>query len=75
MEFKYFDCMLAYQGRYMMRGCRLRDYVVYIGNQTCTISDLRDNQLSCRPPKVEPTSTLNDTIYCGQYLSILVSQV
>jgi len=59
----------------MMRGCRLRDYVVYIGNQICTISDLQDNQLSCRPPKVEPLVTMNDTIYCGQYLSIVVSQV
>src|SRR6218665_3367624 len=56
----------------MMRGSRLVDYVVHIGKQICTNNDLQDNQLSCRPPKVKPSSTVNDTIYCDQYLSISV---
>ena len=57
-----------------MRGSRLVDYVVHIGKQICTNSDLQDNQLSCRPPKVKPSSTVNDTIHCGQYLSVTVRQ-
>ena len=58
----------------MMRGSRLVDYVVHIGNEICTNSDLQDNQLGCRPPKVKPSSTVNDTTHCGQYLSVTVRQ-
>jgi hypothetical protein len=61
------------KGRFMLRGCRMRDYVVQIGNQICTNSDLQDNQLSCRPPKVEPSSTVNDMTHCNPHLSITVT--
>jgi len=59
----------------MLRGCLLRDYAVYIGNQICTISNLQGIQLSCRPPKVEPSPAVNDTINCNQHLSITVCYV
>ena len=59
------------QGEHMMLGCQLVDYLVEIGASVCTNADLTDNQLDCRPVKVEPRRG-NDS-FCNDALTVAVN--
>ena len=42
------------QGEHLDLGCSAGDYVVTVGQGTCTVLDLQTNQLVCQPPQTKP---------------------
>jgi hypothetical protein len=55
------DNIISIQGSYFMRGSRLADIVVTVGDATCVTVALTDNEVDCRPPLDQPHPS-NDSI-------------
>ena len=43
-----------FKGNGLTEGAKPEDYSAVIGADTCDVSELLSNRLSCRPPKSEP---------------------
>jgi len=49
------------QGRHLLRGSRLEDFDIRLGDSVCVPESLTDNQVTCRPPTNRPNKHINDT--------------
>jgi len=53
-----------------MRGSRLEDFDVRLGDSACVPVSLTDSQVECRPPTNKPNRNLNNTSCHDDTLSI-----
>ena len=44
----------VFQGELLTKGANIDDYKVSIGFGQCTVTDLFDNLILCKPPTIEP---------------------
>jgi len=63
---------VIFQGRHLLRGSRLEDFEIRVGDAVCVPESLTDNQLVCRPPTNKPNRLVNDTFCHADTLSINV---
>ena len=56
----------------MLRGSRLEDFEIRVGDAVCVPESLTDNQVVCRPPTNKPNRLVNDTFCQNDSLSINV---
>lgn len=62
------------KGQYLASGCSMGDYAVSVGNETCVVYDLTDNELLCSPPKQTPSAIYNQS-NCEQHKGTLAVKV
>jgi len=60
------------QGRHFLRGSRLVDFDITLGDSVCVPVSLADNQVDCRPPTERPNKNINDTFCHDDTLSLHV---
>lgn len=54
------------QGKHLLRGSRLTDFDIRLGDSMCDPVSLTDSQIECRPPTNSPNDNVNDTS-CQDY--------
>ena len=54
-------CVLYVQGEYLLRGSRMVDFDIRVGNAVCDPVSLSDSQIDCRPPMDRPDRDINDS--------------
>ena len=54
-------CVLYVQGQYLLRGSRMVDFDIRVGNAVCDPVSLSDSQIDCRPPRDRPDRDINDS--------------
>ncbi|KAK7867968.1 hypothetical protein R5R35_004968 [Gryllus longicercus] len=60
-EIKYYKSdYLTINGQHLDRACQESDVVVQIGNSFCNVTSLSRQQLTCRPPTVQPPAVDKD---------------
>jgi len=60
------------QGRHLLRGSRLVDFDIRLGDSVCVPVSLTDNQVGCRPPTNKPNRNISDTFCQDDTLSLNV---
>ena len=67
-------CRVLYvQGEYLLRGSRLVDFDIRVGNAVCDPVPLSDSQIDCRPPRDRPHRDNNDSSCPRDMLPLKVS--
>ena len=64
--------VVMYQGGHLLRGSRLVDFDIRLGDAECVPVTLTDSQVSCQPPISRPDTDINDTICHDDTLSLNV---
>ena len=54
-------CVLYVQGEHLLRGSRMVDLDIRVGNAVCDPVSLSDSQIDCRPPRDRPDRDNNDS--------------
>jgi len=67
------DDVLDVQGEYLLRGSRLVDFSVRLGDGLCVPVSLNDSQLECRPPFERPHRSRRDSFCPRDKLSLKAS--
>ena len=65
--------VLDVQGEYLLRGSRLVDFSVRLGDRLCDPVSLNDSQLDCRPPFERPHRNRRDSFCPRDKLSLKAS--
>ena len=63
------------QGEHLLRGSRLVDFDIRLGDAVCVPVSLTDNQVDCRPPTSRPNRHVNDTFCQRDTLSLKASHL
>ena len=67
-------CRVLYvQGEYLLRGSRMADLDIRVGNAVCDPVSLSDSQIDCRPPRQRPHRDINDSSCPRDMLPLNVS--